>query len=366
MIGLLLVYFIIYFTYLIAILFFSITRRTITKGKSTLQESPFISILVAARNEETNIVSCLNALSKLDYPKDKIEILIGDDNSEDSTYELVKKYKEVNPNVNVFRINDNLGNAKGKANVLAHLARYATSDYFFITDADIEVSASWIKGIFKEYSHGDGIISGVTIVKGNELFAKMQALEWIFAFGMVKVVSDLNIPVSAVGNNMMIPRKVYQSTGGYETIPFSVTEDFELFRQTLLKGYNFKNLLNSEVLAFTKPISSLSALLQQRKRWMSGAFQLPLLLQTCLLLQSFFLPFILCLVWFYPVTGFIIWIMKILLQNTLIAMDLKRLKWGSELLKYALVFEIYTGVVSVVLFVNYLLPSKIVWKGRKY
>ena len=53
--------------------------------KNGLNEFPKVTIIVAARDEEENILTCLESLDKIDYPVDKLEIIIVDDGSKDST-----------------------------------------------------------------------------------------------------------------------------------------------------------------------------------------------------------------------------------------------------------------------------------------
>ena len=53
------------------------------KYKKTNGDLPSVSIIVAARNEEASILSCMKSLSELDYPEDKLEIILVDDNSDD-------------------------------------------------------------------------------------------------------------------------------------------------------------------------------------------------------------------------------------------------------------------------------------------
>lgn len=55
---------------------------------------PEISIWVACRNEEKNIVQCLTSLTNLKYPQEKIQILVGNDQSTDKTKDLVLAFIE--------------------------------------------------------------------------------------------------------------------------------------------------------------------------------------------------------------------------------------------------------------------------------
>jgi 1,2-diacylglycerol 3-beta-glucosyltransferase len=359
------VYFFILFGYL-AVLIFLLLNLKKDKPATEPSDYPFISILVAARNEESTILSCIQSLAVLSWPADKLEILIGNDQSTDKTESIVLDFIKDKNNFRLIEINQNKGNAKGKANVLAMLAQEAKGDFFFITDADIKVPQKWIQSLLSNYKEGIGIVSGATIAEGNDLFHYCQRLDWIYAFGMIKVVSDHNIPVSAVGNNMMISRNAYQSTGGYETIPFSLTEDLQLFLETLKKGWHYKNLMSPDCLAVTKPIESLSTLLSQRKRWMQGAVKLPFILLFCLFIQALFLPFILTTLCMFPIIGIYIWILKIAMQQFFMLLSFRKINKNYSVIKGVLVFEIYSGLLSILVLATYLLPIKIKWKDREY
>ena len=63
-----------------------------------------ISVLIAVRNEENTIERCLESLNNQDYPDDRIEILIGNDMSEDSTLEILKEYEKKATNIRVLNI----------------------------------------------------------------------------------------------------------------------------------------------------------------------------------------------------------------------------------------------------------------------
>lgn len=359
-------YFGLFFGFLTLMLVYYILEEDKEEVDKPFSPHPFISILIAARNEEANIIACLKAVAALQYPPDKMEVLIGDDQSQDATAALAEKFIQGRDNFRLISVTSTLGNARGKANVLAHLAREAQGTFLFIADADVEVPPGWITGMLSQWEEGIGIVSGVTVVQGKGLFPKMQALEWAQAFGVIKMFSDLRVPVTAVGNNMMILKEAYDSTGGYEHIPFSLTEDFELFRHTLAKGWKFRNLLNSRVLAYSRPITNLGTLFHQRKRWMTGAMQLPKLLVLVLTVQALFFPAIVVTLFLYPEWAALVWMTKILLHQVYVSLVLQKIKMWPGILKYALLFEIYSGILTFLSLLNNLLPTAIDWKGRKY
>lgn len=342
------------------LLFFFWQPEGAGKQSVSLAAWPAVSVLVAARNEEQNIERCLRSLLRLDYPPEKLEILVGDDDSGDDTLQLAAAVAAEHPEVKVFSIRENLGNARGKANVLAHLARHAGGDIYFITDADIAVPPSWIKGMLTGHTPV-GIVSGVTGVEGNPL----QRIEWLFAMGMLKVITDFNCPVTAVGNNMYVTREAYEAVGGYETIPFSVTEDFELFRQVRKKGFVVLQLYNKDVLAESLPARGFLPLLIQRKRWMHGAVQLPWPVVGILSLQAFYYLALIALLILTPAYALLAFAIKTCVQTAFILRVHRTL--GQKVNYAALViYEFYSMILSLSSGVFYLLPVKIIWKDRKY
>ena len=56
---------------------------------------PKVSIIIPAHNEEKNILRTINSVLNLDYPKDRLEIIVVDDSSTDNTSNVVKKYRQV-------------------------------------------------------------------------------------------------------------------------------------------------------------------------------------------------------------------------------------------------------------------------------
>ncbi len=324
-----------------------------------------ISILVAARNEENNILECLKALDRLRYPIHQMEVLIGNDQSEDGTVELVRQFIHDKPHFRLYNITEQLGHQWGKANVLAQLAHYAKGDYLFFTDADTRVPPGWIEAMLAECDSSTGIVTGVTLVEGSRLFDRMQALDWLNALGLIKIASDWQIPLTAMGNNMLVSRQAYAATGGYESLPFSMVEDWQLFRAIIAGGFGFRNLLQTNVLAFTKPVATLTDWLHQRKRWMQGAVQIPWYIVGALLSQALLTPAIVALSFFFPTLALVIFVAKITIHTTFTAKLLYRLK-QQTLLRYLPVYQLYEPLAALALIVFYLLPVKVEWKGRKW
>ena len=237
---------------------------------------PLVSILVAARNEEANLPRCLASLRALDYPAEKLEILVGDDASTDRTRAVAAAALAGFAGTwRVVPIEKNLGQARGKANVLAHLAHHARADYLLLTDADIAVPPTWVPAMLRHAAPGVGTVTGLTVTEGPGWLARLQRLDWLLSLALIQVGTEAGQPMTAMGNNMLITRAAYLATGGYEVLPFSVTEDFALFEAVNARGFGFRQLFEPAVRATSQPIASWQGLVKQRLRWLRGVAALP-------------------------------------------------------------------------------------------
>lgn len=325
---------------------------------------PSVSILIAARNEEQNLGECLDSIMNMDYPADKLEVLVGNDKSEDQTGEIADAYAVRFSSIKHINIYRKTIEGNGKANVLAQLARRVKNEYVFITDADIRVPVNWVSSMLRGMADKTALVTGTSVVVGTNFLAYMQQIDWLYATGMLKVVSDLNIPVTTMGNNMVMRKSVYDEIGGYEALPFSVTEDLELFNR-IKKKYKTVNLFNPGVLNQSKPMGSFSELLIQRKRWMKGAFGLPWIMILILLLQASYMVFFLGLIFINPSLGASLLGLKIILRYIFLTVVVNKL--GSRVNFIGnLIFEVYSVIFSSASLFFYVFSGEIEWKGRKY
>src|SRR5690606_30499079 len=230
----------------------------------------------------------------------------------------------------------------------------------------IKVPPTWVKAMLSGLDKKVGVVTGLTTVTGNRLFDKMQRMDWLFSIGLMQVFSDLNMPVTTMGNNMLLTREAYESVGGFENIPFSITEDIAIFNQILKRGYGFRNLYDSKVLAWSAPAPDYGSLLEQRKRWMRGSVFMPKYMFALFVLHSAYYP-VLIPFFFKASVGIAlsIAVVKLLLQSLFMHICLKRLNRSASWWQYIL-FELYLLVTSFILILYFFLPTKVKWKGRKY
>ena len=323
-------------------------------------ETPYVSILVAMRDEENNARRCLDALLKQDYPHDRLEILIGNDESADATWEILREYAAHFPVIQVYNIESRLGIARGKANVIAHLAKKAKGDIFLITDADVECNRNWCRTMVTGLKPETGLANGFSMVRGRGF----QHLEWIQAQGMLHVLQQMTT-VTAIGNNMLVTREAYEATGGFENIPLSVTEDFALTRAVRACGYRLESRLCSDTRGETIPMTDFSSLISQRKRWMQGAMRVPLKIFLLLIVRALYFPGLLVVAWMEPLTATGLFLLRYVLQIWFILkvndQTMNPVRWNRLAF-----FEFYMMFMTWAEIIAFLWPGKVNWKGREF
>lgn len=324
-----------------------------------------VSILVAARNESATIIRCLQSLTNLDFPKDQLEIWIGNDQSTDTTEAKVLEFIKDKPQFRYLNIEHQTHNLKGKANVLAQLAQAASGHYLFYCDADIAVGPSWVTSMIALFKPGDGVVVGVTRMTPGGMFAGMQSLEWLFSLAIMRFFSLFKIPFTGMGNNMAVTQEAYNSVGGYEKIGFSIVEDFTLFNEILTMGYSFSQGFGEQIVSVSIPARTLKEFFAQRKRWVNGAMNAPFLIRFSFYISALLLPLLLLFACFVP---------KLVISLTAIhLLCVISISWASlfilnqkDLFIYLPLFWLYFNVNNTLMLINFLLPSPTIWKGRRY
>lgn len=352
---------------ILVILFFSVAAGKPDETKQRgANEWPMLSILVAARNEEQHIVQCLQALNELDYPQNKLQILVGNDQSEDNTAALVSTFIKNKPHFKLLHITSTLGKAKGKANVLANLAHEATGSMYAITDADIIVNRQWAKELVLHVADDQmAIVSGITMVYDKPILARLMGLDWLFYMGLIKGFDNLGLGCTAVGNNMLITKEAYWSVGGYEALDFSVTEDYKLYEQVRKKGWKTRNIISRSSLNISRPVGSFMQLMHQRKRWLTGARELPLYWWILFGVLGSLLPVIIILFLYQPILALQLYGIKIGLQSLFILWLQQKLGIRQNVL-LVLLYDVYANIIAVLTQVFFVLPVKMQWKKRSY
>ncbi len=99
-----------------------------------VEDQPFVSVLVPARNEELNIEKCVSSLLRQNYPN--FEVIVLNDNSTDKTSLILKRLQQTNPRLQVINGNSLPEGWPGKHWACHQLSQAARGQYLLFTDAD--------------------------------------------------------------------------------------------------------------------------------------------------------------------------------------------------------------------------------------
>jgi len=131
--------------FLLHVLFLYGLRKSVSTPYAGATPKPFVTILVAARNERQNIRACIDSLKSVLYEKELLEIILVNDNSDDDTLEIM--LRETN-GLSHFRILDTkdcpASTLTGKTRALDFGFSNARGELIMMTDADCIVSPDWV------------------------------------------------------------------------------------------------------------------------------------------------------------------------------------------------------------------------------
>ena len=335
-------------------------------AEKVIDEYPFVSVIVPARNEEENITACIDSLAANFYPRDKFEIIAVNDRSEDSTAEIMNKLEERYSNLKIVHVEDESSdkNLQGKPGALQHGIDRAQGDIICMTDADCIVNPNWINRIVKEFNDKDiSIVASYTEIIGDTFFRNVQEAEWVMMHTMASGGIGLNIPLGCYGNNLSVRRKNLDAIGGYRGITFSVTEDLALLTAIINSGGKARYLISPDSAVITKPMHKFSEYMRQHHRWAVGGMKLGWKAAIFVLSTlALWLGIITSLV-----TGNYIWsagllATRLILDYSLIMASLRILKKpGLNLWIFPAIFFLMIMELTLPFL---LLKKNIVWKGR--
>ncbi len=352
--------------YLVKILFFWSGARRASRNREEAWV-PFVSVIVAARNEEHNLPACLGGLARLEYPADRMEILVIDDQSTDGTSAILHDALGRIPALRALATAGNIQDLHGKANAVAQAIEQARGEIILTTDADCVVPPGWIRDTVSQYTPDTGCVCGVTLIRDSDTFTGMQALDWAYLLTIASAGVGWGLPLSAVGNNMSFRRQAYNDVGGYRNVGFSVTEDFILFKAIAYESrWKLRYALDPRTLVWSEPCRSLSEVFRQKKRWGRGGLRIHPI--GFLIMSVGFLMNLSILVSPFLGLGIGTWLAAVIGKCAgdafLLSLPLRRLGVG-RLFRHFVAFELYYLIYVTILPFAVLLTGRVVWKGRK-
>lgn len=206
-----------------------------------------VSILIPVRNEQDNILSLLQSIYNQDYSE--YEVLILDDNSDDNTYNVCKKFAEKHHQFRVIKGKQLPHTWLGKNYACHQLAEKAIGDYFLFLDADEKINNSLLNSaIHRMRLYNLSLLSLFTNQQMNTFGEKavVPLMHYILLnllpLRLVYLVKNSTV-AAASGQFMFFDADIYRRNEWHKQVKDRVVEDVEIMRLIKSSGYNGEALL---------------------------------------------------------------------------------------------------------------------------
>jgi len=239
---------------------FIITRRE-RRAMIIEDELPTVSLVVAAYNEADVIADKIENALAIDYPREKLEIIIASDGSTDATNEIAASY--ANRGVRLMAYAER----RGKVSVINRTVPQAAHDIVVLSDATTMYEAAAIKNAVKHF-RGDkvGVVVGEVILESVTEEYKGESHYWRYEVMIKFMENRLGAVVGASGALCALRKELF------EPVPDStIIDDFVIPLKIAEKGY--RQVYAPEARVVETTAADVQAELVRRKRIAAGDFQ---------------------------------------------------------------------------------------------
>jgi len=207
-------------------------------------QPPSVSVLIPARNEAANILPMVESILKQDYPNFQITVL--DDNSEDETVLMLAELASKDSRVCFMQGKPLPDGWMGKQWACHQLAQAASGELLLFTDADTRHHPSALSdAVAIMQAEGTDLLSVLPYQEvhtwGERLIVPL--LYWSFmVFIPLNLAYRIKLPAlsMAIGQFMLIRRRILEKSGGFEPIRKQAADDLALVRRVKAQGFRWK------------------------------------------------------------------------------------------------------------------------------
>ena len=365
------------FIYSTLIILYKIAWNQISESKE-VNNNDTVSVVVACRNEETNIKNLIKDVMNQNFDKDRFHMIIVDDHSEDKTLEILYEESEKWNNLHVVCMNDD---EIGKKNAIRKGVGFANGDVILCTDADCRVGGEWIQTMLSCFTKKKiKFVAGlVKFSSENTFLNKFQSLELISLVSSGAAAIQRKKSTICNGANLAFRKKEYNDIT-MDTFHDFITDDISLlhyFKKHYKDGILFSK--NSDAIVETTSNTNIISQFQQKLRWISNSKNIrdwqSVYVASVVFLMNSLISILLVLTLWSVFSGYEE--IYIILINLFVAVFIKYVTdylflkqvldffRRKDLLIYLLPFEIINAIYTVIIITLSLVYSP-KWKGRKF
>ncbi len=194
-----------------------------------IEDVPFFSVIIPTYDRPLQLTTCVNALTKLNYPRDRFEVLVVDDGSPTSLREVVKTFGDA---INVKLLcQDNTGPAGARNFGAAH----ATGDFLAFTDDDCEPEVNWLSAFANRFREDSRRVLGGRTINALEQNPYSATSQLIIDVVYEHFNNDEDGARFFASNNFAVSAEVFQQLKGFDA-KFLTSEDRDFCARAIQRG----------------------------------------------------------------------------------------------------------------------------------
>ena len=232
------------------------------------------SVVIAARNEQAILRSCLDSILQQTISNSRYEVVLVNDRSTDNTLDIANEYAAKYPNFIVKNIETVTAGVSPKKNAVSEGVGVSSKEIIVFTDADCVVPPEWLATINQTFTASTGLVQGITryadVPEMNRVFWGLQSLDFL-SHGIVAAAAiGAGIPLNSNANNFAFRKDAFLEIGGYGRSAGNVVSgDDDLLLQKIWKSkkWAIRFMVNDRGLVSTLPTNTIKGVFEQRKRW---------------------------------------------------------------------------------------------------
>ena len=240
---------------------------------SNLDTLPYVSVVIAARNEENNLPGLIDDLINQEYPLGKFEIIIINDRSYDSTQNILIEASENYSFIKHIKIDKESKHMTPKKNAINRGINEAKGELILATDADCRVGPLWIASMAYSLINKNGIIIGYSEIddKKGTVFEKYQKIDFLAILVANAGAAGWKHYWSGTGQNLAYYKSDFLEINGFEPVKKKISGDDMYLVQSISKIKTGSINIDPNSFVKTEPLKKVKDFLNQRTRWSSNA-----------------------------------------------------------------------------------------------
>lgn len=320
------------------------------KLEESQQASEDLSVIICAKDEETNLRRNLPVVLQQRYQDDqlhpKFEVIVVNDNSEDDSTHYLRSIQPGYPHFRSIELKQEAKGIPGKKYPLTVGIKGARFDKLVLTDADCRpAGVHWLQKMSLGFVPGKDIVLGYGAYERKPgLLNKVIRFETYFSALQYLSFALAKLPYMGVGRNLAYSKDLFFHHKGFLAHQGIPSGDDDLFINKAATGRNTAVIIHPEAITYSEPKTCWSAWMRQKSRHLStGRYYRPIhkfLLGLFSLSLSLYLPFLVLALFYRPFFVLTLGIIgaRLLIQMVVHYLSLRKLG-ESDLFGWSLILE---------------------------